>query len=84
MRVFSPAFFKPRFCSCPKRQLATSFVVPNYSHDVAFWPKADIPHFDYFIIGEIRRGNKVKGLAVLKLRTVSHLVGACTGLVRRH
>jgi len=23
--------------------LAASFVVPNYSHDVAFWPKADMP-----------------------------------------
>ena len=38
MRVFSPAFFKPRFCSYLKGQLAASFVVPNYSHDVAFWP----------------------------------------------
>jgi hypothetical protein len=43
MRVFSTAFFKPRFCSYLKGQLAASFVVPNYSHDVAFWRLADIP-----------------------------------------
>jgi hypothetical protein len=42
MRVFSTAFFKPRFCSYLKGQSAASFVVPNYSNDVAFWHKADI------------------------------------------